>query len=138
MSDIAFPILETTSPADGAQLLRSVLRENALFSATSGAILAAGAPKLDTWLGLNAWILVALGVGLVAYAVALWKGTNDNATLRLTGRTAVAGDAGWIVGAFAIIAGTSWLTDNGEIVLAIVSLPVALFLVGQAVGLRRM
>ena len=136
MADITFPML-TTGTAEPS-LLRAVLRENAVFSAGSGAVLALGSPGLDSWLGVDAWILLALGVGLVAYAASLWVGAGRGETLRLTGQTAIAGDIGWVIGAAVLIAATSWLTRNGEIALAVVSIPVALFATGQIIGLRRL
>lgn len=137
MADLTFPTLDPTPTTDDG-LLRAILRENAVFSLTSGAILAVGSPGLDTWFGVNAWILAALGVALMAYSVMLWAGAGREETLEMTGQTAIAGDIGWLIGAIALISTTGWLTRNGEIVLALVSVPVALFALGQSLGLRRL
>ncbi len=119
------------------KLLRGFLYENVAFSIASGLVFALGASRLDTWAGVNTWLLVALGVGLIGYADLLFLGARRDDTLVMTGRSAVIGDLGWIAGAIAIIAATDWLTRNGEIALAVISIPVAILAAGQYVGLRR-
>lgn len=125
---------DTASP----KLLRGVLRENAIFSIVSGSVLAVGASRLDSWLGLNTWLLVALGVALIVYGDVIWFGSSRDHTLARTGEAAIVGDIGWVVAAVVIIAATSVLTRNGEIVLALASIPVAGFALGQYVGLSRL
>ena len=134
--------MTTTAPSVGltgdTKLLRTVLRENATFCMASGAVLAAGSAALDNWVGVRWWILLLLGLGLIAYAPSLWIGAGRPKLLRQTGLVAIAGDVGWIVGAVVIVAATDWLTRNGEIALIAVTALVASFAIGQAVGLRRL
>lgn len=119
-------------------LLRTVLRENAAFSLVTGIGLVVAAPWIDTWLGLKIWRLVVAGVGLIGYSIFVWTGSAIDSLLATTGRIAVAGDTGWVVAAMGVVAFTSWLTAQGEVALLIISVPVLLFAIGQAVGLRRL
>ena len=128
----------TKSTPSTPSLLRSILRENAVFSILSGAVLTAGSPGLDSWLGVHAIVLLIAGVGLIGYGASVWFGASRAATVVETGKVAVAGDVGWILAAVVLIAATSVLTRNGELALAIVSVPVALFAIGQVIGLRRL
>ena len=118
--------------------LRTVLRENAAFSMLSGTVLAVGSAALDDWIGLHWWILAPLGIGLMAFAAAVWFGAGRAELLRPTAQLAIAGDLGWIVGAVVIVVATDWLTRNGEVALLAVTALVACFAIGQAIGLRRL
>ncbi len=121
-----------------SNLLSRALHANALYSTVSGATMAIGAAALDDWAGVPAWLLVALGVGLIGFAASLIVGARRPSVLVDTGRTAVAGDIGWIVGAIVVIAATSWLTTAGEVTLALISIPVAAFAALQWRGLREL
>lgn len=123
---------------DAGQLLRMILRENAAFSVLSGAVLAGGSFALDSWLGVHwAWPL-AIGLGLLAYGPMLWIGSSRPQDLVTTGRLAVAGDIGWVAASIVIVAATDWLTSNGDLALLAVTAIVAIFAIGQAIGLRRL
>ena len=91
------PTTRQPAVAGRSKLLRAVLREIALFSMFCGAALAVGAGRLDTWLGINTWLLVAIGVGLVLYGDAVWLGARRETTLVLTGQAAIVGDLGWVI-----------------------------------------
>lgn len=121
-----------------SNLLSRALHANAVYSTLSGATMAVGAVALDDWSGVPAWLLVAIGVGLIGFAVSLVFGARRPKLLVDTGRTAVAGDIGWIVGAVVVIAATSWLTTAGEVTLALISVPVAIFAAAQWQGLRNL
>ena len=120
-------------------LLSRAMSENALFSGIAGLVLIVGtAFGLDDWLGLNAWLLAALGVGLVVYAAdLLWLARSPRWLVR-GGMMAVVADVTWVLAAAALIAFTAVLSEQGEIALAIVSLVVAGFAAAQWVGLRRL
>lgn len=121
-----------------SNLLFRALHANAIYSTAAGATMAIGAAALDDWSGVPAWLLVAIGVGLIGFAASLVFGARRPNLIVDTGRTAVAGDIGWIVGAIVVIAATTWLTTAGEVTLALISIPVAIFAVTQWQGLRRM
>ena len=119
-------------------LLPTVVAANAAFSAATGVLTAVGAPFLDDRVGAPALVLVALGVGLVGHAGVLVAGARRPARWRDIGRFAVAADLAWCAGAIAVIAATSRLTRSGEVALAAISVPVAVFADLQIVGLRRL
>ena len=121
-----------------SNLLSRALHANALYSTLTGATMAIGAAALDDWSGVPAWLLVAIGIGLIGFAASLVFGARRSNLIVDTGRTAVAGDIGWIVGAIVIIAATSWLTTAGEVTLAIISVPVAVFAAAQWQGLSNL
>lgn len=111
---------------------------NAVFSALTGLVVAFGSGRLDDWLGVDARLLVLLGVGLVVYALDLVWSTRSPDRLAIGGRVAVAADAGWVVGAVALVAATDVLTPSGETDLVVVTLVVAGLAVAQWIGLRRL
>lgn len=120
-------------------MLSRTMTENALFSGASGLILIIGAMLgLADWVGVNAWLLAALGVGLVVYAADLLFFARSPRWLISGGRMAVAADIAWVIVAAALIAFTAVLTQQGELALAGVSLVVAGFAAAQWIGLRRL
>jgi hypothetical protein len=123
---------------DGGRLLKTAMKGNALVSAVTAAILMAGASGLDSWSGVNPWVLAGVGLGLLTYAVDLVWWARSSRWLRLGGRIAVVADIGWVVGAVLLIALTEVLTGPGETVLAILSAVVAAFAAAQWMGLERL
>ncbi len=121
----------------GGGLLRSILRENSLFSVASGAVSALASGWLDDRLGIDSWILVALGVGLVAYGVFIFLSVRDGHKLAATGRMAVGGDIAWVLLSLVLIASGA-LTQTGNIVAAVLAGVVAIFAAGQYIGLKRL
>lgn len=122
---------------DSHRPLVVAMTENAVFSAASGVVLAAGAAALDTWFGVPAWLLVLVGLGLVGYAADLVWFTRSPHRLALGGRVAVAADAAWVFGAAVLLLGfPETLTTQGNVALAVVTVVVAAFAVAQWRGLR--
>ncbi|MCH7585605.1 MAG: hypothetical protein IH941_10705 [Acidobacteria bacterium] len=118
-------------------LLGRAMIENALFSGLSGITLALGAPGFDSWLGVNAWVLVAIAIGLMIFALDLFTWARSSRWLRRGAMIAVTGDVLWVIGAVALIVFTDVLTSAGEIALLVVTAVVAVFAVMQTVGLVR-
>jgi hypothetical protein len=116
-------------------LLGRTLVQNAVVSGVTGLALIVGAAGLDSWLGVNVWVLAGVGAGLVAYGVALVRWAGSLKWLRRGGLLAVAGDVMWVIGAVAVIAFTDEMTAAGEVVLAVVTAVVAWFVVAQTVAL---
>ena len=127
-----------TTPQTENTLLSKAMVDNALFSGLTGLILIGGAAWLDRWLGLNPWLLVALGVGLLIYAADLAWWSRSERWVVAGGRLAVIADIAWVITAIALIAFTAVLTTQGEVALAIVSLIIAVLAAAQRQGLRRM
>lgn len=109
---------------------------NAGFSGLSGALLLGAAPPLAPWLGTPLWLTRGLGVGLVAFAVAVALVARHPRRLRV--RQVIAADAAWVAGALAVILGfPNAMTTAGLWALGIATLAVADFAVFQMIGLRR-
>ncbi len=120
-------------------LLGRAMTENGLFSGTAGIVMVIGAAfGLGGWLGINAWILAALGAGLVVYAADLVWLARSPRFIVAGGRAAVLADVAWVIAAGALIAFSALLTRQGEVALAIVSIVVAGFAAAQWMGLRRL
>ena len=130
--------MTSTNTTSKPPLLKRVLHENAAFSVLSGAVFAIMGAARDEWLGVDRWILIAVGISLVGYAGFLLWGTASMDRIRAVGATAVAGDIGWIIGTLVLVAATDYLTSTGEIVALLICIPVGLFAIGQSVGLRQL
>ncbi len=118
--------------------LGRVLAQNAMVSGVTGLVLVVGASGLDSWLGVNRWVLAGVGAGLVAFGVALVIWARSPKWLLRGGLLAVAGDAMWVIGTVALIAFTDEMTAAGDVALAGVTALVAWFVVAQTVGLVKL
>ena len=131
-----------TTRGDGASpqrtFLSRALLENALVTALLGAVLLLGAAQLDTWLGVNVYVLVAVGLGLIGYALELTLWARSSQWLRSGGKLAVAGDTVALIGAIGTIAFTDVLTNEGEIALALIAAVIATFVVLQSIWLAKL
>ncbi len=122
-----------------SSLLGRAMTDNGLFSGTAGIVLIIGAAfGLGGWIGINAWLLAGLGVGLVVYAADLLWLARSSRMIVAGGRAAVLADVAWVIAAAALIAFSAVLTRQGELALAIVSIVVAGFAAAQWIGLRRL
>lgn len=123
---------------DGGSLLASAISHNALFSALSGIVLLAAAPVLSSPIGVAAWILATVGVGLVGFAGVLVWLLAAPPRLAIGAPFVLAADVAWVLGAVVLLAGfPRLLAPAGQVGLGAVSMVVAAIAVGQAVGLRR-
>lgn len=128
----------TQQPNDRGALLAKTLSVNALFSGGCGLVLLAAASPLSGPLGLSAWLLAGLCVGLIAFGGLLLWILTEPMRLAAGGRAALGADLVWVAGAVLLLAGfPSVLTPTGNTVLAGVTGVVALFAACQAVGLWR-
>lgn len=119
-------------------LLSRAMTENAIFSGLAGLVLIVGASGLDGWLGVDARLLAAIGLGLVVYAADLMWWSRSPRWLVTGGRMAVVADLGWVAAAAALIAFTAVLTTQGEAALALVSVVIAALAALQWMGLRKL
>ncbi len=127
-----------TSNEHNPSLLSKAMKENAIFSGLAGLVLIVGASGLDGWLGVDAWLLAAIGLGLVVYAADLMWWSRSPRWLVNGGRMAVVADLGWVVAAAALIAFTAVLSSQGEVALALVSVVIAGLAAAQWLGLRKL
>lgn len=105
--------------------LRKLLRLNAAFSATTGIVGLAAPGRVARTLGVDAtWVIRALGVGLVLYAVDLLVvATLRHRRLVPLGRAASAADAAWVAGTGVVVA-TGAVSTGGALVLVLLAIPV--------------
>lgn len=106
-------------------LLYRVIKADILVTSVSGAILIAAAVGLDSWLGVNPWVIAALGVVLLDLAIAFGWAIREPRRMRATGRVAVAIDGLWVVGAIAIVVFGDVMTVQGERALLVSAVLVA-------------
>jgi uncharacterized protein YndB with AHSA1/START domain len=127
-----------TAATDQGRLLADAISVNLVFSAASGAVLAAGAVVLDTWLGVDARILTAVGSSLVAFAGFLaWLLIEPN-RLRWGARVVVGADAAWVAATMGLLVGwPSALTPAGRTMLIGLAAVVAAIGATQLFGLHR-
>lgn len=130
---------KTNSPGpQRGRLLRTGLLANAIYSAFSGAALIVASPFLGEWIGLDGWVLLLAGIGLIGYAFVLKVARNQSRVLQIVGRLAVGADLLWVAGAALLIGIGGVLTAQGSIVLAILTGGVGVLAAVQLVGLIRM
>lgn len=120
-----------------SRLLPTTLIANAASSAMTGVALVAGAAPLSGWLGIPAWLSIAVGIGLLAFAVSVaFVARNPRPTAV---RQVIAADVAWVVGAAVVIVGfPGSMSTAGLWALGIVTVAVADFAIFQTAGLRRM
>lgn len=115
-------------------LLMKSLRANAIFSSATGAALVVGSVPLGSWLGIETWISIGLGLGLIGFAVALMVLARDPKPALV--RVVVVADVAWVIGAIIVIAAfPQAMSTAGLWALGLVSVIVAGLAVGQLVGL---
>ncbi len=104
------------------KLLIRALRANATFSAVTGVVLVIGSVPLSTWLGVETWISIGLGLGLIGFAGLLVGLARDPQPALVLIVIAVFPDL---------------MSTSGLWALGIVSMVVADLAVAQFAGLRR-
>lgn len=123
--------------ADEGRLLAIAVSLNVALSGSTGVLLTLGSGVLADWFGPPAWLLAALGVGLVAFAAVLLVTLARPATLLGTVPLVIAADVAWVLGATFVVSRDTAMTAAGDTALVAVSLLVAALAVLQAAGLRR-
>ncbi len=121
-----------------SMLLRRVLQANAVFSTISGPALIIGAKPLSRLIGIDHWwILVVIGVVLLAFAVGLVLNSRRDIIIEKEVVQAIVSDGVWVLGS-AIVAFIGVLTTAGIWIVASVALVVFAFALLQGIGLRRL
>jgi hypothetical protein len=127
----------------GKSIARAALLCNAAFSAVCGLVLAVEggtvARELFVRASGGAWMLVALGVGLIGFAAFLaWTATRPGLGPRQV-LTFTAMDVTWVLGTLATLGlAAGAFTPAGVAATALVGLAVGVFATGQGVGAARM
>jgi hypothetical protein len=128
--------LNTRQP-DHGRLLRTALLGNAIYSGLSGATMVAASPFIGPLVGLDGWVLLVLGVGLVGYAAVLAIARGQARFLPIVGRLAVGADLVWVAGAAALILIGDVLTGQGNLALALLTGGVGVLASVQVLGVRQ-
>lgn len=132
--------VEESSRRETAPLLQRVMRGNAIFSATSGAVLILTAPALARMMGIP-WplALAVTGALLVAYAPILWALAERVGAVTWPGWLAVVLDVLWVAGSVALVfGGLLPLTTAGIWIIIVLAEIVAMFALVQFIGIRRL
>ena len=123
--------------SEGRTLLEKALNANAWFSRISGLVLAVLSPWLADFAGIDTWIVLVVGLGLIGYSLWLGAAASRRPILRSEALTAVVGDDLWVMGAAVIIFFTDWITTEAKVVLGVLTAIVALFGIVQVIGLAQ-
>ena len=132
-------INSTPIPVSPDRLLRRVLQANMIFSGLSGLVLTVDAAPLSRWLGIpSAWILVAIGLGLLGFAGELFYIARQKPLNLRLANAILWMDVAWVVGS-ALLLFTGWvpLTTAGWWAVALMADVVTLLAILEYVGIRR-
>ncbi|WP_040833447.1 hypothetical protein [Nocardia brevicatena] len=129
--------IRTSLLAPGDALLRLSLRVDAVVTGVNGLAYLALSGPIESLLGLDRGIGIAIGVFLLAYAVAV---AVVAAPSRISGGASagvIAVNAAWVVGSVIATAGGLGLTAVGVVWAVLQALVVGVFATLQYLGLRR-
>lgn len=120
-------------------LLPRALVANAVFSGSSGLALVVATDPVGTWLGVpDGRILLALGLGLLAFSAGLFLLARSPRSSRPFVMAATVSDGAWVLGsAVLLVAFPDLLTPAGNLTVGAVAVVVAALGGAQAVGLQR-
>lgn len=120
-------------------ILTRALVVNAAFSGSSGLALVVANDPAGTWLGVpDGRILLALGLGLLAFSAALVLLARSPRSRRPFVMAATASDGAWVFGSAVLLVGfPDLLTTAGNLTVGAVAVVVAALGIAQVVGLQR-
>lgn len=127
-----------SSDRDPVTTLRRLFQANGTFSLLTGAIATIDAGPTAEFLDLGqVWLVRAVGVGLIAFAVMLFTTSRQSPALMKMAAPAVsAGDLGWVLATIVIIA-FGWLSGDAALLMTAIAVVVLVFGVGQFLAGRR-
>ena len=117
-------------------LLRRALTGNGLFSILSGLIGALFASELADFMGVNSVVLVAIGLGVVGFGILTLMSAQRRQINLFQANLTIIGDVSWVLGAAVIIMIPGLMTTQGNMLLGVVSIVVAMFALLQIIGVR--
>ena len=116
--------------------LRRALRANAAFSSICALFFIADSGPIGAFAGVPGPLLIALGFGLLSFAVmlAVTSRRSDGERLRAEARIYCAADLAWVIGSLPVIV-LGWLTPAGAMALGAVSAVVLALAIAQWRGI---
>jgi len=129
---------QALSPSNGL-LRRAIQLDGLLGGIGSGAILTVAANPIASFMGLaNSLPILVIGLGLIAWGVALLWVSSRPVIERHYVMTILATNAIWVIGSLIILAADLFaLTTGGRWAVLIVADVVIAFMIAEYVGLRR-
>ncbi|RPI96371.1 MAG: hypothetical protein EHM40_01545 [Chloroflexi bacterium] len=126
--------------ANNSPLLKNALRLDSAFSFLSGLAFLLFSKAIASFLGMSASrVILAIGVGVIVYAVELYLAARAEPVHTGIARFAVYGNLVWVLGsAVLIFANIVPFTTAGKWAIAIVADIVLVFGIFQYLGLRRL
>ena len=115
--------------------LRTVLRTNAFYSVATGATALVLAGSLGETMEISPWIVRIVGLGVILFGVALLVIFRPPRVDITAARFVVAADIAWVAAAVIVMA-ADLMSASGDLILGLVSIPVAVFAVLQYLGIR--
>jgi len=128
-----------TTNATAAPLLRRAMQADALVSGLSGLLLTMLPGALSGLMGFSRpGVVLAVGLGLIGYALWLLFSARQPIVNLWAGRAAVALNALWVAGSVVLLVSAPGLFNTlGQWLVGIVAAVVADFALVQYLGLRR-
>ena len=119
-------------------LLRFALTLDGVATGANGVLYLAGAPLLDSWLGLPTEMLMAVGAFLIAYAVLVLRLATRPAIPRAAVVAVIAANVLWVVDSLIALA-LDWFTPTtlGQVLIAVQAVLVAGLAALQYAGLKQ-
>jgi hypothetical protein len=131
---------ETFMSTNNSNLLKYALYGNTVFSLLSGIEFTFFSKFIANFLGISAsWVVMAIGIGLILYAIGLYTAAKANPINTKFATFAVYADLAWVVLSVVLIFGNFVaFTTAGKWAIAIVADIVLVFAILQYVGLKRL
>lgn len=116
-------------------LLRRTMRVNATYSIVTGVVALVLGGAISDFMGVSQVLLAVVGAGVAGFGGLVLLSAGRRPIDLRKARLAVLADALWVLGA-AMLTAIGAMTDGGRNLLALVSIPVGVFAVLQARGIR--
>jgi uncharacterized membrane-anchored protein len=122
-----------------SSLLKTSLLVNAGFSLVSGLASLAFAGTIAARTGIPSWILYALGVGLLIFAADVAFTATRKPINLLFAKLIIGADALWIICSLIVLGiSPAALTFEGQLLIELVAIAVAVIATLQTVGVKRL
>jgi len=119
-------------------MLRKALYANAAFTAVCSLVAIVGASSIGDSFGVEPWVMVLVGAGLLGWAALVSFFARREETRRNEAWLVIAGDELWVIGVIVLLAAfPDALTNTGKLWLAILTLVVATLASVQLLGLKQ-